>query len=88
MDVLPLGHRHQHTIVVFALVKGIHIVKVKIHNLDLRMVFPKIISQQIYLVAPFPTHHHEFFAIQILNGEPVFSRQPVMNGHRRADRFL
>src|SRR5699024_8935656 len=46
VDVAPVLHRHQHAVVVFALVEGVHAVEIKVHDLDLGMVFPQIVPQQ------------------------------------------
>lgn len=40
VDILPFGHRHQHTVIIFALVERVDIVKIKVHNLDFRVIFP------------------------------------------------
>lgn len=52
VNILPLLDSHQHAIIIFTLVKNTHIVEIKIHDLDLRMIFPKIIPQQVYIAAP------------------------------------
>ena len=38
VNISPVFYRHQHTIVVFALIKGVYIVKIEIHDMDLGMV--------------------------------------------------
>ena len=63
VDILPFGHRHQHTVIIFALVESVDIVKIKVYDLDLRVIFPQIVPQQVHIMAPFPSHQHQFFAI-------------------------
>ena len=40
VDILPFRNRHQHTVIIFALVERVDIVKIKVHNLDFRVIFP------------------------------------------------
>ena len=40
VNILPFGHCHQHTVIIFALVECVDIVKIKVHNLNLRVIFP------------------------------------------------
>lgn len=60
VNIPPVFYRHQHTIVVFALIKGVYIVKIEIHDMDLGMVFPDIVPQKVHIAAPFPAHEHRF----------------------------
>ena len=87
MDIAPVLHRHQHAVVVFALVESIHAVKIKVHDLDLGMVFPQIVPQQVHIVAPVPAHQHQPLAVQVLYGQRFLLGQPVVDRHGAADGF-
>ena len=87
MDIPPVFDGHEHTVVVFALVEGPYIVEIKIRNMDLGMVFPQVVPEEVYIVAPVPAHEHQVFPIQILDGQLVLLGQMVMDGHGTADRL-
>ena len=65
MDSCPAWNRQQHIVGVLAAVEHIHVVKVEIYDMDLRMVLPEVISELIHIMAPSPVHQHEIFAIKI-----------------------
>ena len=65
MDSCPTGDRQQNVIGVLAAVEHIHVVKVEIYDMDLRMVLPEVIPELIHIMAPAPVHQHEIFAIKI-----------------------
>lgn len=87
MHISPVLHCHQYTIIVLTLIERSHIIKIKIHNMYLGMIFPQIIPQKIHIMAPVPAHEHQIFSIQILHRQTVFLRQAVMDGNRAADRL-
>lgn len=65
MDSCPTGNSQQNVIGVLTAIEHIHVVKVEIYDMDLRMVLPEVISELIHIMAPSPVHQHEIFAIKI-----------------------
>ena len=65
MDSCPTGNSQQNVIGVLTAVEHVHAVKIKIHNVNLRMVLPEVIPELIDIVAPAAVHQHEIFAIKI-----------------------
>ena len=63
VDISPIFHCHEDTVIILALVKCRYIIKIEIHNLDLWVVLPNVIPEQIYVMAPIPAHEHQFLSI-------------------------
>ena len=87
MHIAPVFNGHKHAVVVLAFVERRHIVEVEVHNVNLRVVFPEVVAQHVYVVAPIPAHQHQVFAVEVAHAQFVLLRQAVVNGHRAADRF-
>lgn len=56
VNICPARNSQQHIISIFSAVKNIHIVKIKIYNMNLIMILPKFISQLVYIITPIPAH--------------------------------
>ena len=54
--VCPSRNCQQNIIAVFTAIENVHIIKIKIHNMNLWVVPPKIIPELIYIMAPFPVY--------------------------------
>lgn len=62
-------------IAVFTAIKGLCIIDIKIHNIDFRMVFPQVISQNINIFAPSPMDQHKILSINTL---PIQQEKPAI----------
>ena len=85
MDIRPAGNRQQHIVGVLAAVEHVHAVKIKIHNVNLRVVLPQIVPKLIDIVAPAAVHQQQILPIEVRNLQLVFVRQPVVDGDCTAE---
>ena len=56
MYICPAGNRHQDIVSIFAAIKYVYIVKIKIYYIDLWMIFLNIITQTVNITAPVTVH--------------------------------
>lgn len=63
--ISPSGYRDENVIRVLTAVKYIHIVKIKIDNIDLRMVLPEVVAELINIMTPSAVHKHQILAVKI-----------------------
>lgn len=81
----PISDSQQNVIGVLTAVEHIHVVKVEIYDMDLRMVLPQIVPKLIDIVAPATVHQQQILPIEVRNLQLVFVRQPVVDGDCTAE---
>ena len=82
MDIRPLPDGNHHIIGILTAVKYLHIIKVKVHNMDLAVVLPDVIPEPVNIMAPVPAYHHQILPIQIADLQDALFRQRMVYGHR------
>lgn len=87
MDIVPALHRHQNTAPVHAVVEDAGVVKVEVHDLNLGVIFPDVIPQEVHIMAPPAPDQHQLFAVEILYRQAVFLGQRVVGRYSTADGF-
>ena len=85
VDVLPVVDGHENVIGVLALIEDVDAEKVKIHNVDLRMIPPKLVPHLIQIVVPTPANHQEVLPVKIIRRQALFAGQRVIDGYSTAD---
>lgn len=63
MRIRTAGNRRQHIVCILAAIKHVHAIKIKIHNMYLRMMLPEVVPQLVNIMAPAAMHEQQIFAI-------------------------
>ena len=88
MNIRPILNRHHQIVAVFTLIENPHGKKIEINDVNLRMILPEIIPQNIQIAVPAAANQHEIFTVQIFDGKPCAGSQRVRNRHCAANRLL
>ena len=85
VDVLPVVDGHEDVIGVFALIEDVDAEKVKVHNVNLRVIPPQLVPHLIQLVVPAPANHQEVLPVEVIRRQALFGGQRVVDGYSAAD---
>ena len=80
MNIVPIINGHNDIIVVFTLIKYIHTQKVKINDVNLGMILPKVVPHHVQITVPIAAYEHKIFSIQILNRQKFLGGQRMIDG--------
>ena len=85
MDITPVLHRHQDTVIILTAIEGIYIIEVKIDDVDMRMILPDVIAQQIEHRLIEDAGHHIDVLSQIGKDLPGVFRRIIKRHDLEAD---
>lgn len=87
MNTRPCFYRHQYIVAALTAIENAHIIKIKINDVNLAMIFPYIVTETVYMVAPAAMNQHQIFPIQVLNRQLIFFCRRVLHGNSTAKGF-
>lgn len=63
VDVLPILDSHHNVFRVLALVEHVDAEKIKVNDLDLRMILPEVVPKLVQVVVPAPADQEKIFSV-------------------------
>ena len=85
MDILPVVDGHENIIGVLTLIEDVDAEKVKIHNVDLRVIPPQLVPHLVQIVVPTPADHQKVLPVEVIRRQALFGGQRVVDGYSAAD---
>ena len=81
VNLPPVVDGHEDVLRILALVEHVDVEHLKIHDMDLGMVPPKLVPHLVQIVVPAPADEQKVFPVEILHSKALLGCQGVIDGH-------